>query len=109
ATDVSTLAIINDQGSLAIEETGTVIHRDTREWYSFRWNDVNSVRGETRTVRRYEREDWHTEVVTRTVLTSDPESYFIAAQLDEYEHDEARGNTGIWSGNWQRAIPRDPV
>lgn len=109
ATDVSTLAIINDQGSLAIEETGTVIHRDTREWYSFRWNDVNSVRGETRTVRRYEREDWRTEVVTRTVLTSDPESFFIAAQLDAYELDEARGNPRVWSGNWERTIPRDLV
>ena len=109
ATDVSTLEVVNDQGSFRIEETGTLVHRDTREWYSFRWNDVNSVRGETRTVRRFERDDWRTEVVTRTVLTSDPDSFVISAQLDAYELDESRGDPRVWSESWQRTIPRDLV
>jgi len=109
ATDVSTLEIVNDQGTFRLEETGTTIHRDTREWYSFRWNDVNSVRGETRTVRRFERDDWRTEVVTRTVLTSDEESFFITAQLDAYELAEERGNPRVWSQNWDVTIPRDLV
>ncbi len=110
ATDVSTLEIINDQGSFRIEDTGTVIHRDTREWYSFRWNDVNSVRGETRTVRRLERgDDWRVEVVTRTVLTSTREHFLINAQLDAYELDEQQGSPRVYSQNWERSIPRDLV
>ncbi|GFZ85062.1 CocE/NonD family hydrolase [Nesterenkonia alkaliphila] len=110
ATDVSTLEIINDQGSFRIEDTGTVIHRDTREWYSFRWNDVNSVRGETRTVRRLERgDDWRVEVVTRTVLTSTREHFLINAQLDAYELDEQQGSPRVYSQNRERSIPRDLV
>lgn len=35
-----------------IEETGSRIRRRTDEWHSFRWNDVTSMRGETRTVHR---------------------------------------------------------
>ncbi|GAA1139191.1 CocE/NonD family hydrolase [Nesterenkonia lutea] len=110
ATDVSTLEIVNDQGSFRIEDTGTVIHRDTREWYSFRWNDVNSVRGETRTVRRLENgDDWRVEVVTRTVLTSTREDFLINAQLDAYELDEQQGSPRVYSQNWERSIPRDLV
>ena len=72
ATDVTTLEIANDQGSYRIAETGTVVGSATHEWYSYRWNDVSSVRGETRTVRRLERDDWRVEVTTRSVLTSTP-------------------------------------
>ncbi|HLS46858.1 MAG TPA: CocE/NonD family hydrolase [Ornithinicoccus sp.] len=109
ATDVSTLEIINDQGAFRIDETDTVVRRDTREWYSFRWNDVTSVRGETRTVRRLEREGWRTEVTTRTVLTSTKEDFVITAQLDAYELDAERGDPRVFSENWQRTIPRDLV
>jgi putative CocE/NonD family hydrolase len=108
-SNVSTLEVVNDQGSFRIDETDTTIRRATNEWYSFRWNDVNSVRGETRTVRRFEREGWRTEVVTRTVLTSTPEEFHINAQLDAYELDAERGDPRVYSENWQRAIPRDLV
>ncbi|GAA4418843.1 CocE/NonD family hydrolase [Georgenia halophila] len=110
ATDVSTLAVVNDQGTFKIEDTGTVIHRDTREWYSFRWNDVNSVRGETRTVRRFENgSDWRVEVATRTVLTSTPTHFIVNAQLDAYELDEQQGHPRVFSENWERHIERDLV
>ncbi|MBE1874121.1 CocE/NonD family hydrolase [Myceligenerans pegani] len=110
ATDVSTLEIVNDQGTFRLEDTGTVIHRDTREWYSFRWNDVTSVRGETRTVRRLENgADWRVEVVTRTVLTCTATDFLINAQLDAYELDEEQGHPRVYSQNWQRRIARDLV
>jgi uncharacterized protein len=109
ATEVSTLEVINDQGAFRIDETGTAVRRSSDEWYSFRWNEVNSVRGETRTVRRIERDDWRTEVVTRTVLTSTPDDFVINAQLDAYELDEDRGDPRVYSENWQRRIPRDLV
>ncbi|EMY34504.1 hypothetical protein D477_009363 [Arthrobacter crystallopoietes BAB-32] len=109
ATNVSTLEVVNDQGSFRIDETDTVVRRATSEWYSFRWNEVNSVRGETRTVRRFEREDWNVEIVTRTVLTSTPSDFHINAQLDAYELDANRGDPRVYSQNWQRAVPRDLV
>ncbi|WP_372698162.1 CocE/NonD family hydrolase C-terminal non-catalytic domain-containing protein [Arthrobacter sp. JSM 101049] len=108
-SNVSTVEIINDQGTFRIAETGTEIHRISNEWYSFRWNEVNSVRGETQTVRRYERGDWRTEVDTRTVLTSTPMEFVINAQLDAYELDDQHGNRRVYSQNWQRSIPRDLV
>jgi putative CocE/NonD family hydrolase len=109
ASNVSTLEVVNDQGSFRIDETDTVVCRNTKEWYSFRWNEVNSVRGETSTVRRFERDDWKVEVVTRTVLTSTPEEFIINAQLDAYELDPDRGDPRVCSQNWQRQIPRDLV
>ena len=108
-TNVSTLEVANDQGSFRIDETDTIVRRSTNEWYSFRWNEVNSVRGETRTVRRFERDDWRVEIVTRTVLTSTPTDFHISAQLDAYELDSQRGDPRVYSENWQRAIPRDLV
>jgi uncharacterized protein len=109
ATDVSTLEIVNDQGAFRIEDTGSVIRRATNEWFSFRWNDVNSARGETHTIRRVERGDWGVEVETRTVLTSTPTDFHVTAQLDAYELDSRGGNPRVYSENWQRVIPRDLV
>ncbi|MGN7247112.1 CocE/NonD family hydrolase [Janibacter anophelis] len=109
ATDVSTLEIVNDQGAFRIEETGTVVRRSTTEWYSFRWDDVTSVRGETRTVRRLERGDWRTEVVTSTVLTCTEDDFVIRADLDAYELDESRGHRRVHAESWDRVIPRDLV
>ncbi|CAM4120821.1 CocE/NonD family hydrolase [Janibacter anophelis] len=109
ATDVSTLEIVNDQGAFRIEETGTVVRRSTTEWYSFRWDDVTSVRGETRTVRRLERGNWRTEVVTSTVLTCTEDDFVIRADLDAYELDESRGHRRVHAESWDRVIPRDLV
>ncbi|MEW1981892.1 CocE/NonD family hydrolase [Citricoccus sp. NPDC079358] len=109
ATNVSSLEIANDQGAFRIEDTGSHIRRGTEEWYSFRWNDVNSVRGETRTVRRVEREDWGAEVTTSTVLTSTPTEFIIDAELDAYELDAQRGDPRVYSQSWHRRVPRDLV
>lgn len=108
-TEVSTLEVVNDQGAFRIDETGTTVRRASNEWYSFRWNEVNSVRGETQTVRRLERDDWRVEIKTRTVLTSTPEDFVISAELDAYELDPDRGDPRVYSQSWQRSIPRDLV
>ena len=109
ATNESVIEVVNDQGEFLIEETGSRIRRATNEWYSFRWNDVNSVRGETRTVRRVEREDWGALVTTRTILTSTPTEFVIDAQLDAHELDAERGDPRVFSQSWARRIPRDLV
>ena len=109
ATDVSTLEVVNDQGSFRLDETGTVVRRATTEWYSFRWDDVTSVRGETHTVRRLERDDWRIEVLTRTVLTCTEEDFVIRADLDAYELDDEAGHRRVHAESWDRTIPRDLV
>lgn len=100
---------VDDQGEFLIEETGSRIRRATDEWHSFRWNDVTSMRGETRTVRRVVRGDWGALITTRTILTSTPTEFVIDAQLDSHELDDERGDPRAHSQSWSRRIPRDLV
>lgn len=114
ATGVSTLEIKDDQGTIRLDDIGTVVRRATTEWFSFRGNDVDSVQGETHTVRRLERDDWRTEVVTRTVLRCTATEFVIDAQLDAFELDGNRADPRtaqqrVYSQNWHRRIPRELV
>ncbi|WP_236565570.1 MULTISPECIES: hypothetical protein [Nocardia] len=114
ASGVSTLEIENDQGTISLDDTGTIVRRATTEWFSFRGNDVTSVRGETRTLRRLERDDWRTEVTTHTVLRCTPEEFVLDAQLDAYELEYPQADPRtvrkrVYSQNWQRRSPRDFV
>lgn len=114
ATGVSTLEIKNDQGTIRLDDIGTVVRRATTEWFSFRGNDVDSVQGETHTVRRLERDDWRTEVVTRTVLRCTDSEFVIDAQLDAFELGGSRADPRtarqrVYSQNWHRRISRKLV
>lgn len=104
ASDLSTLEVINDQGSFIIDETDTRITRATKEWYSFQDNDETSARGETWTRRCFKRDDWDVEVLTRTVLTSDVDNFHVHAQLDGFDQGER-----VFSRNWTYRIPRNLV
>ncbi|WP_280436050.1 CocE/NonD family hydrolase [Nocardia carnea] len=114
ATGVSTLEIENDQGTIRLDDTGTVVRRATTEWFSFRGNAPDSVWGETRTVRRFERADWRTEVTTHTTLRCTAAEFIIDAELDAYELDDPAADPRtaqkrVYSQNWHRRIPRDLV
>lgn len=114
ATGVSTLEIENDQGTFVLDDTGTVVRRATTEWFSFRGNDPTSVWGETRTVRRLEREDWRTEVTTHTTLRSTADEFIVDAELDAFELEDPHADPRtavkrVYSQNWHRRIPRDLV
>ncbi|MGW0246824.1 CocE/NonD family hydrolase [Nocardia goodfellowii] len=114
ASGVSTLEIENDQGTVVLDDVGTLVRGATTEWFSFRHNDVTSVRGETRTLRRFERDDWRTEVITNTVLRCTAEDFVLDAQLDAFElEDQATDprtvRKRVYSQNWQRRIPRNLV
>ena len=114
ATGVSTLEIENDQGTILLDDVGTTVRRATTEWFSFRGNDVDSVRGETRTVRRLERGDWRTEITTNTVLRCTADEFVIDARLDAFELgnpdvDPRPVENRVHSQNWHRRIPRNLV
>ncbi|WP_278314561.1 CocE/NonD family hydrolase [Lolliginicoccus levis] len=109
ASGESTLEIVNDQGELRLDDTKTVLRRATTEWFSSVQNDVGSVRGETRTVRRISRDEWQIEVSTRTVMTSTAAEFFLTAELDAWEFDEQHGDSRVYSQNWSTRIPRDLV
>lgn len=114
ATGVSTLEIENDQGTIRLDDVGTVVRRGTTEWFSYRGNDPESVWGETRAVRRLERADWRTEVTTHTTLRCTAEEFILDAEIDAYELDDPAADPRtvrkrVYSQNWHRRIPRDLV
>jgi len=104
ASDISTLEVIDRQGHVRIEETGTEVRRVVREWYAFQTRDFTSVNGETRTKRSFKRDDWRVDVLTRTTLRASAKAFLIHAQLDAYE-----GDRRVYSRNWDRTIPRDHI
>ncbi|WP_026186244.1 CocE/NonD family hydrolase [Thioalkalivibrio thiocyanodenitrificans] len=104
AEDRSTLEVINDHGTVLLESLGLEMQRKALEWYSYRSDDFNSVRGETLWERGFRRGDWQVRTVTRTVLTSTPTEFLLHAQLDAYE-----GQRRVFSRNWDVSIPRDLV
>jgi hypothetical protein len=104
AEDESVLEVINDNGTVLLEEIDLEMQRKALEWYRYRGDDFNSVEGETLWERGFRRGDWHVRTVTRTRLSSTPEAFVIHAELDAYENDER-----FFCENWQIEIDRDLV
>lgn len=100
--DESTLEVIKNDGTLAVEEIGLTMWRDTREWYTHVGEDFESMRGETYCVSGMGRGDWSIEVTTRTVLTASSTHFHVYAELDAYEGDER-----VVAKNWNTRVPRD--
>jgi putative CocE/NonD family hydrolase len=104
AEDRSTLEVVNDSGRYRLEDTGTVVTSRAREWYRSRANDHDSVEGETRWERAFEREGWNVRTVTRTHLASDRTHFHLNADLDAFEDGER-----VFCRTFRYSIPRDGV
>ncbi len=102
AQDRSTLKVIKDEGIQRYEDINMEIEDRCYEWYSSVGDDFSSIRGETKWLKGFRRGDWHVRTITRTVLTADPEFFFIKAEMDAYE-----GDARIYSQNWNLRIERD--
>lgn len=102
ARDESTLEIIKDEGRYLIEEIRLEVADRTWDWYTYCEDDFTTPRGETRSERIFRRGDWSVRTTTRTVLTCDPEYFYIHAELDAWE-----GERRVVSKNWDRTIARD--
>ncbi len=103
-TDLSTLEVINDDGTVYIPDCDLEMQLAAWEWYQHRGYDYNSVRGETLWRRGYKRGAWHVETITRTVLTSDKHHFYLHAELDAWE-----GENRVFAENWNLSIPRELV
>ncbi len=104
ADDISTLEVIKDEGIHRLEYSGMELEDRVHEWYSYRFDDFATVRGEVRSVRGFRRGDWQVRTITRTVLTSSSTDFFLHAELEAYE-----GDFKVYSKIWDRTIPRSFV
>ncbi|MBK1698907.1 CocE/NonD family hydrolase [Rhodovibrio salinarum] len=109
ANDKNTLQVINDEGLYRIERHNLEIGSRTTERYSYSDEDYQSLSGWTEWRRTFRRRnpdgaDWEVHTVTRTLMTSDAETFRIRATLDAYE-----GDSRVFAKTWDEAIPRDLV
>jgi hypothetical protein len=102
ASDKSTLEVINDNGTVYLEDIDLEVENRAFEQYSSWDDDFLSVKGDTRLVRGLKRGDWSVRTVAHTVLTSTETEFRIAADLDAWE-----GGDRVFSRNWNVSIPRD--
>ena len=102
--DRSTLEVIKDEGVVRIEEIDLEMEKCVRELYSFQGDDFDSLRGEVLSERGVRRGDWSVKTVTRTVLQSDAENFYLRADLDAYE-----SGFRVYCQTWARTIPRRNV
>ncbi len=102
--DESRLEVVNDVGAYRIDSIGLEIETRAEETYSSRADDYESLRGETKWVRRFKRGDWEVRTIAHTVLTSDRHAFRIQAQLDAYE-----GDSRVHSQSWDERIQRDHI
>jgi len=103
-TDVSTLEVINDNGTRELAGPQLTDSVKALEWYSYRGDELDSPRGETLWERALVRGDWSVRTRTRTVLTCDSECFYLRAELDAWEGDQR-----VYSRNWDSCIRRDLV
>jgi hypothetical protein len=101
AYDESTLEVVNDHGVVRFPDIDWTVKHNVREWYTYRGCDFDSLRGEVRTERGFQRGDWNVTVHTRTVLTCDSEAFYLEAELDARERGES-----VFTKRWNRRIPR---
>ncbi len=102
ASGQSSLEVIDDRGVFRLNDIDLTVGAHAREIYSARTGDFTSAKGVTEWERTLSRGDWNIKTVTRTVVTSDHENFYIDADLDVYEN----GKRFICR-TWHEVVPRD--
>ncbi|MFE8069448.1 CocE/NonD family hydrolase [Marinobacteraceae bacterium S3BR75-40.1] len=101
ARDLSMLEVVNDAGTVRLEDSGIEVQTRAVEWYSSQGDEFDSIRGETLWERSLRRDDWHIQTTTRTILTSDAQWFYIHATLDAYE-----GERRVFCRTWNHRVSR---
>ncbi|MBB3231844.1 CocE/NonD family hydrolase [Halomonas stenophila] len=104
ANDKTTLEVINDEGRYRLDDIDLEIAARVTERYSYSYGSYDSVSAWTEWERSFRRGDWEVRTLTRTLMTSDEESFRLRATLDAWE-----GETRIYARTWDETIPRDLV
>ncbi|OOC09600.1 MULTISPECIES: CocE/NonD family hydrolase [Thioalkalivibrio] len=104
ATNEVALNVINNDPVLQLHDNDLTFGREVHERYSYRSESYDTVRGEVVQTRHFRRDDWSVRTVTRTVLTSTPDTFRIRATLDAYE-----GDVRVYAQSWDESIPRDLI
>ncbi|MFT4940240.1 MAG: hypothetical protein ACI88A_003292 [Paraglaciecola sp.] len=102
--DLSTLEVINDNGTYRLENIDLIVKREAKKWYSYQGDDFHSPKGKTLWRWGFKRGDWAVETVTRTLLQCDEFYFYLDAELDAYE-----GDKRIYSKNGNLRIKRNLV
>ena len=108
AADRSMLEVIDDRGCARFDEHSLEVRSRAEERYSSLADDFRTPRAEVVWERSLARDDWRVRTVTRTVLTSSADEFFLHATLDAYEM-TLEGEQRVCSLNWDETIPRDLV
>lgn len=101
ARDESILHVVEDAGTVRIEELDLEIERSSEEWYRTCGDDFTSPSSEALHVRGLRRGDWHVRTETRTRLWCDETHFYIHATLDAWE-----GDRRVYAGSWDETLPR---
>lgn len=104
ANNESFLNVVKDDGFYRLDDIDWTVGKRMTETYRYRNNDINSVKGETRTENSFSRGDLQLKTVTRTMLTSTSTHFHLSADLDAY-----KGDRRVFSKSWDEAIPRKLV
>jgi len=104
ARDLSHLEVVNDEGTIRLDDIDLTIAAKVTERYTYADADHTSVRGWCEWVRSFQRGDWSVRTVTHTLLTCDRTHFRIRATLDAYE-----GEDRVFARTWDTEIPRDLV
>jgi len=101
ASNESALEVINDHGTVRLDDIDWTVTRDARERYSYVGDDFESLRGEVKATRRFQRGAWSVHTNMRTLLTCTAEHFHLHAELDAYE-----GDRRVFCNSWNQHIPR---
>ncbi|MDI5983725.1 CocE/NonD family hydrolase [Halomonas sp. M4R5S39] len=104
ANDRTTLEVVNDEGRYRLDDIDLEIAARVTERYSYAYGNYDSVSGWTEWRRSFKRGDWEVRTLTRTLMTSDADSFRLRATLDAWE-----GDTRIYARTWDETVPRDLV
>jgi hypothetical protein len=96
------LHVVNNDPHYRLEDINWTIQKDVTERYSYSNNNYDTLRGEVKSTRSFQRGDWKAKATSHTILTSTRTHFRIRATLDAYEED-----TRIFSKTWDESIPRD--
>ena len=102
ANNYVSLHVTNNDPQYRLDDIDWTIRKDVTERYSYQHDKYDTLKGEVKSQRAFQRGDWKATTITHTILTSTRTHFRIRATLDAYEED-----TRVFSKTWDEAIPRD--